>query len=609
MDPRSQRNQNRVVMVLIGLIAAVAIALLLGAQVASAVQCQTPLTNGSPFRSLTFLLRQDSVAAFGVNEAGCAPSPTAVWVSTATLAVVLGLLGAALWLWRMNYKQSDKYLIKDLRKRDGMAQEKEVRDSAGQKALLSKAVTIRPSLRHVKDIAPCMVGLKLGSTWGYGVCTTAEDSIVLIGPPRSGKGFYIVINAIIDAPGAVVTTSTRADNYAGTSLIRASQNRPVVLFDPQGISGLGSTLKWSPAQGCENAAGALRRAEVLIQASGSGQSANNQEWTQMSQQILAWLLHAAALDGRAGRDLGKWGMNPTAAKVAVDILKTDPRAVQGWGMALENELNGDPRTLGSKWMGVSNALQALMVPEVAAAMSPAHASEMLVPERFIEARGTLYLIGTAAGGGSTAPYVMALLDEMTYAARQMAIRSEGNRLDPPLSLVLDEIANLAPWKQLPQIMADGGGVGISTMVVLQSLAQARGQWGENEAQAIFDAAIVKVQLGGAGNPRDLEDFSKLAGERQVKEVNRSWGDDGSMTHSEQLKERAVITVDEMRRIPPGQGLYFGRRARPFLLTMVRWIDRKDAEQIKAGFAQHAASLSHELQSQLEGIDSTEKPSV
>jgi hypothetical protein len=48
------------------------------------------------------------------------------------------------------------------------------------------------------------------------VWASVEDSILLIGPPRSGKGLHVVINAILDAPGAVVTTSTRPDNLTAT---------------------------------------------------------------------------------------------------------------------------------------------------------------------------------------------------------------------------------------------------------------------------------------------------------------------------------------------------------------------------------------------------------
>ena len=65
-------------------------------------------------------------------------------------------------------------------------------------------------------------------------------------------------------------------------------------------------------------------------------------------------------------------------------------------------------------------------------------------------------------------------------------------------------------------MSDGGGSGISTIVVLQSLAQARAVWGENQASAIWDAAIVKAILGGGSNARDLEDLSKLHRQRDER---------------------------------------------------------------------------------------------
>ena len=39
------------------------------------------------------------------------------------------------------------------------------------------------------------------------VWASVEDSMLLLGPPRSGKGLHLVIPMILDAPGAVVTTS------------------------------------------------------------------------------------------------------------------------------------------------------------------------------------------------------------------------------------------------------------------------------------------------------------------------------------------------------------------------------------------------------------------
>lgn len=97
----------------------------------------------------------------------------------------------------------------------GTATAAEVARVASPKALVKKAATLRPSL--TEKAHPEVVGYLLGTGKGGQVWATVEDSIVLIGPPRSGKGLHVVINAILDAPGAVITTSTRPDNLTATS--------------------------------------------------------------------------------------------------------------------------------------------------------------------------------------------------------------------------------------------------------------------------------------------------------------------------------------------------------------------------------------------------------
>ena len=74
-------------------------------------------------------------------------------------------------------------------------------------------------------------------------------------------------------------------------------------------------------------------------------------------------------------------------------------------------------------------------------------------------------------------------------------------MDPPLLLALDEIGNLSPLPSLPVLMAEGGGTGITTMPVLQSLSQARDKWGDHAAGAIWEASIVKVILGGTSSAK------------------------------------------------------------------------------------------------------------
>ena len=106
-------------------------------------------------------------------------------------------------------------------------------------------------------------------------------------------------------------------------------------------------------------------------------------------------------------------------------------------------------------------------------------------------------------------------------ARRLAAASPGARLDPPLGLILDEAANY-PLPSLPALMSEGGGTGITTMAVLQSLAQARARWGRDEAEGIWDSSIVKIVLGGSSNADDLQDLSRMIGDQTITERSRSW---------------------------------------------------------------------------------------
>ncbi|HEY5181777.1 MAG TPA: TraM recognition domain-containing protein [Dermatophilaceae bacterium] len=53
--------------------------------------------------------------------------------------------------------------------------------------------------------------------------------------------------------------------------------------------------------------------------------------------------------------------------------------------------------------------------------------------------------------------------------------------------------------------------------------------GEHEAAAIWDAASIKLILGGGSNAGDLEDLSKLIGQRAERQCTQSFGPDGPQT--------------------------------------------------------------------------------
>ncbi len=510
----------------------------------------------------------------------------AYWIVTGLMLATLTAAGAGVG---GRLRRHSRKAETDPRRLAGTATAHEVTQTASAKALLKRASTLRPSL---KDPAPTEVGYLLGRSRGKPVWASVEDSILLIGPPRSGKGLHVVINAILDAPGAVVTTSTRPDNLTATLRARQRDGRPVAVFDPQHLAeGIPAGMRWSPIRGCHDPLTAMIRATGLAAATGlsAGGVESGGFWEGKTRTALQALLHAAALDHRPPAELFRWTLDPTAAAEAVAILTNSTQAATGWADSLGAMIDSDPKTRDSIWQGVALALGALADPRVLDAVSP-RAGEDFDPEAFLQARGTLYLLATGAGAGASAALVAAFVEDLIETARRIAARSPGARLDPPLLLALDEIGNLAPLPSLPTLMAEGGGTGITTLPVLQSLAQAREKWSDNAAGAIWDASIVKVILGGASNSRDLQDLSTLIGERDEYTDSVTLGDHGTRSNQRSVRRVPILPPDRIRTLPFGTGVTLLRSAPPIVTDLRPWPSRSDAAALKTDRAEVEALL-------------------
>ena len=401
--------------------------------------------------------------------------------------------------------------------------------AAGTRALVRRAPVIRPTLA-----APTaeQVGYRVGRVGGKPVWCSVEDSILLVGPPRTGKGLHLVIPWILDAPGPVVATSTRPDTLTVTMAARANRG-PVAVFDPMRLTGLPTRLAWSPVRGCETPRTAFVRARGLAVGVGFGNGlADGNFWSGQTETVLRCLLHAAALGHYGAPDLYRWSLAPGNAEPAEHQLGTHPNAAEGWVDALAAIRGADARTRDSVWLGVRQALAALGDPDVLAAVDPEPGTGF-DPHTFLTQGGTLYVLASSVGAAAAGPLIAALIEDITETARTMAARSAGARLDPPLLLALDEIANLTPLPSLPSLMAEGGGSGITTLAVFQSLAQARNSWGEHAADTLWDAATVKVVLGGLAKMRDLDDISRLLGDTDQPTHTISRGRTGDRSNGHQ----------------------------------------------------------------------------
>jgi len=461
--------------------------------------------------------------------------------------------------------------------RQGFASMREVRDALGHGVPRRSAGVVRPSLQgrrfETNDIA-----VSLGTSVSHHVKLwgSLEDSYLLLGPPRSGKGTSFLAPAIVRYPGPAVVVSTRDDLFQLTALA-STREGSVLLFDPTDLSRwAGARVSWSPVRGCEDTLIAMVRARALVRSSGAGKNVTNGDfWAGMAQTVLRCYLHAAALAGKDMRAVLRWVAQQTNPEPA-QILSHSPTAVS-WAGELAGIAQGHEQTRSAIFASVGLALAPLADPRILDACCPPSPADGFNEAEFLGTKRTLYILGLASAHVSMAPIVSAMIESIVEVARRQAAHSPGGRLDPPLGLFIDE-ARVAPIPSLGDLMADGGGSGITTFAVFQSLAQARERWGDDGADAIWDASTVRILFTGLGNERDLERISRLCGEIDESTTSVTLGPQRSETRS--TRRVPVLAVSDIRAVAQWKPLVLYRGLAPVQTALPPWWEARDRDIIE-----------------------------
>jgi TraM recognition site of TraD and TraG len=92
------------------------------------------------------------------------------------------------------------------------------------------------------------------------------------------------------------------------------------------------------------------------------------------------------------------------------------------------------------------------------------------------------------GVGSAGPLTAALTVAVTSAAERSATEHPHGRLPVPIGAVLDEVANVCRWRELPAMFSHYGSAGITLFAILQNWSRAVNAWKPAGAQQMWDAA-------------------------------------------------------------------------------------------------------------------------
>ena len=539
-----------------------------------------------------------AITAFGGTRFGA---------KTITLAAVV-FVAVTGWWWirHVAHPHTTQRLIERRQELDqrsgGVATMLDIAEIASPKALRLQARVLRPATTagmswwrrrwiDPHDLGVLVVALGWGLwRWGQRVWCSIEDATLRIGGPRMGKTITLALYGL-RASGALITTSTRLDLAAAVHTARLKHG-PVHFFNPAGLGGVPSTVRWRVLSGCEDYETADRRAADLIPPT----TGDRDLWDTQARRILALLMHAAALSGKSMRDVVKWssGTDEQGLKQVIDgLLEAGPAAADRVN-AIREFWHLNPRTKSSITSTMAIPL-AWMYDDRARGLGDAAPDDpRLVNIRELIERGqTLHLIGHEQRG-TVSPLIGAFVAEIAEAARAIAADQPSGRLDPPLTMLLDEAAIVVPVP-LHEWTADMGGRGVTLHISVQSLAQMRSRWGKENADALLGNIACFLVFGGSAIHDDLADISALTGQQRMKVIGTDQpnprarrrrgrdktagmtGLDDDWAERPDLRDPShhwvpVLSPAQIRALEPGQVLVLRRH----LHTVVGWAPKLTA---------------------------------
>jgi len=415
-----------------------------------------------------------------------------------------------------------------------------------------------------RDLRPLIVArgggtgrVVLGRVGRSLVATESRHSVLVVGPTQSGKSTAIAVPALLEWDGPVVATSVKDDLVAATVGWRSTHGR-CWIFDPTtertgagpggGIGGAPARSTWSPLAEASTWGGAQRMAAWLVDATPArGGMTDGAFWFAAAAKLLAPLLLAASRQGATMAEVVAWN---NAADFTEPLALLDAGSEPEAAMALAAGAGRDPRLRSS----IITTLETVLAPFEDPAVARATAGCDIDPLTLLRGRHSLYLCGPSHEQARVQGLFAALVSSVVASAFDLVHR-QGHPLDPPLLIVLDEAANIAPLRDLDTLASTASGMGIQVVTICQDLAQLGARYGAERSRSIANNHRAKVILSGVADLGTLDLVSGLAGDTAVREETLTRDlRDGRRTRSSGVAFRRLVATDELRRIPPGDGV-------------------------------------------------------
>ncbi len=402
-----------------------------------------------------------------------------------------------------------------------------------------------------------------GGWWGRLLLAVEScHSVLCFGPAGSFKTAGLVIPAVLEWDGPVITTSIKPDVLRATLRRRLALGE-VWVYDPLGLSGV-PAAQWTPLAHCGTYPAARKVARTLAEAADvSGlreQDANY--WTLLGAKLLGVLLFAAARSDRTMTDVARWVDVQDRDQVTEALEQVgDAMALDAWSACTARPDN----TLGSVYGTAETLLDVFADPIIAASADGCD----LDVDALLHGSNTLYLYAPANEQGRLRPLFELLVSTIITRAEELAAHQPDGMLSPRLLVCLDEAGNCAALAKLPELATTARGQGIQLVTIWHDLGQLQHRYGRR-ATTVLNGHRAKLFLSGQADVDSLELASKLIGDQAVTQTSHTAAADGRASTTASVSWRRMVPMEVLRQLRPREGVLLYGHLPPARVRLRAW---------------------------------------
>lgn len=509
--------------------------------------------------------------------------PGLFWATAGVLIAATGVaVASAAWGWWRRWGPTPA----------GHASRTVLRAELSEPAARRRARVTRPGLSRAERArapiselgAPLHRG-PIGQLW-----LPFENHSGALAPTQSGKTRADLIPKILAAPGPLWASSSSPDAFLVTALARTRRPGagPVVLFDASNTLSWPAPGRWSPIEGCADVQVAARRAHTLVEAAARARteagrqltSSNEQTWLDRAKIVVRAYLIAADLDGHGLDALLKWANHRKDPEPVRTLERFHYSQISAM---LDAEITMNDKTADGVWLGVRKMVESWVFNPALRWMCDPPRNRGVNMRSLIGQHGTVYVIGGSTRTLDAVPLFSALAEEYARTAADLGVVSQpGERLDPPATMVCDELTNATPIPLLPQLLSEITKHGLIVHWAAQTIAQLEGQFGEGGTRALLSNTTAWTIWGGITDNPTLQMLSTLFGEReQLRAQRQHEGLLSPARTSWSSQDVPVLRPGDIRQIRRGEVLIAYRHLGPIRARTTDLSRRRDHRQLTA----------------------------